>query len=132
MAVLRRDPRHGTSGGAVKFEEPHADHLRGSTDQEDKAGPVAGRSGSTRRMEWRHMPGSRKRKSKRAVVKGGPGLPQLRRGMPAQDSVQEVVDFVSPRGVPYKILKTTEVDSYDPPLRPRKKRGKPRGSSESA
>jgi hypothetical protein len=44
--------------------------------------------------------------------------------MPAQDSVQEVVDFVSPKGVPYKILKTTEVDAYDRPLRVRKKRGK--------
>jgi hypothetical protein len=48
--------------------------------------------------------------------------------MPAPDSIQEVVDFVSPQGVPYKILKTTEVDAYDRPLRVRKKRTK-RGSS---
>jgi hypothetical protein len=46
--------------------------------------------------------------------------------MPAQDSVEEVVDFVSPQGVPYKILKTTEVDGYDPPLQARKKRTNPR------
>jgi hypothetical protein len=48
--------------------------------------------------------------------------------MPAQDSVQEIVDFMSPQGVPYKILKTTEVDAYDPPLRLRKKRTKARHS----
>jgi len=34
--------------------------------------------------------------------------------MPALDNVKEVVDFVSPRGTKYKILKTTEVDAYDP------------------
>ena len=72
------------------------------------------------------MPGSRKRKVKRPAAKSGPGLAQLRRGMPAQDSVQEVVDFISPQGVPYKVLKTTEVDAYDRPLRFRKKRTKPR------
>jgi hypothetical protein len=48
--------------------------------------------------------------------------------MPAQDSVQQVVDFVSPKGVPYKILKTTEQDAYDPPLPAGKKRTKPRVS----
>ncbi len=48
--------------------------------------------------------------------------------MPAQDSIQEVVDFVSPQGVPYKILKTTEMDAYDPPLQARKKTTKPRVS----
>jgi hypothetical protein len=38
--------------------------------------------------------------------------------MPARDGVEEVVNFVSPQGVPYKILKTREVDAYDPPLPP--------------
>jgi hypothetical protein len=42
--------------------------------------------------------------------------------MPALDSVKEVVDFVSPQNVKYKILKTTEMDAYDPPLAPPKKR----------
>jgi hypothetical protein len=46
--------------------------------------------------------------------------------MPAQDSVQEVVDFISPGGVPYKILKTTEMDAYDPLPQAHKKRTKPR------
>jgi hypothetical protein len=70
------------------------------------------------------MPGSRKKKSKPPARKRGSGIPPLRRGMPAQDSVEEVVDFVSPQGVPYKILKTTEVDAYDPPPQTYKKRTK--------
>jgi len=45
--------------------------------------------------------------------------------MPAQDSVQEVVDFVSPQGVPYTILKTTEMDAYDPPAQMSKRREPP-------
>jgi hypothetical protein len=49
---------------------------------------------------------------------------QLRRGMPAADSVRAVVDFVSPQNVKYKILKTTEMDSYDPVSTPRPKRKK--------
>jgi hypothetical protein len=48
--------------------------------------------------------------------------------MPAPDSVQEVVDFVSPKGVPYKILKTNEMDAYDPPPQSGKKRAKPHAS----
>jgi hypothetical protein len=46
--------------------------------------------------------------------------------MPALDKVEEVVDFVSPQNVKYKILKTTETDAYDPvpaPPRKRRKRG---------
>ena len=71
---------------------------------------------------------SRKKKSKRPAGKGSSGLAQLRTGMPAQDSVQEVVDFISPGGVPYKILKTTEMDAYDPLPQAHKKRTKPRYS----
>lgn len=40
-----------------------------------------------------------------------------RAGLPARDSVREVVEFVSPRGKPYRILKTTETDAYDPPVK---------------
>jgi hypothetical protein len=74
------------------------------------------------------MPGSRKNKSKRTAGKQAPGSASYRKGMPARDSVQEIVDFVSPQGVPHKILKTTEIDAYDPPPPPpaRKKRTKPR------
>jgi hypothetical protein len=71
------------------------------------------------------MPGTRKKKSKRPAGKRVRGLSQLATGMPARDSVQEVVDFVSPQGVPYKILKTTEMDAYDPPPQAHKKRAKP-------
>jgi hypothetical protein len=46
--------------------------------------------------------------------------------MPALDSVKKVVDFVSPQKVKYKILKTTEMDAYDPPPKAPKKRGKRR------
>jgi len=63
-----------------------------------------------------------RKKSKRPAVKRSSGIAQLRKGMPAPDSVQEVVDFVSPQGVRYKILKTTEVDAYDPPLPAQKSR----------
>jgi hypothetical protein len=68
------------------------------------------------------MAKSPKRKSKGSVRKRVQDLLQLRRGMPAQNSIKEIVNFVSPQGVKYKILKTTEMDEYD--LRPkvRKKR----------
>jgi hypothetical protein len=71
------------------------------------------------------MPGSRKKKPKRTAGKRDPASVQLRRGMPAPDSVQEVVNFVSPQGVAYKILKTNEMDAYDPPSQTQKKRAKP-------
>ena len=51
-------------------------------------------------------------------------LGQLRRGMPALDSVRAVEEFVSPQNVKYKILKTTEMDAYDPIPKPRPKRKK--------
>ncbi len=68
----------------------------------------------------------RKNRSKKAKQsqKGMPTKPssleenQLRRGMPAVDSVRSVVHFISPQKVKYKILKTTETDAYDPPLPP--------------
>lgn len=46
-------------------------------------------------------------------------IDQTRAGMPAKDSIREVVDHVSPQGVYYRIIKTTETDAYDP----QKKRG---------
>jgi hypothetical protein len=41
--------------------------------------------------------------------------------MPSLDSVTDVVNFVSPQNVKYKILKTTEMDEYDPIPAPPKK-----------
>jgi len=55
------------------------------------------------------------------------GLSQLTPGMPALDSVKKVIDFVSPEEVKYKILKTTEMDAYDPQARHAKNRSKNRG-----
>lgn len=46
---------------------------------------------------------------------------QLRAGMPAIDSVQDVVEAESPGGRKFQILKTTERDAYDPPPKPREK-----------
>ncbi len=37
-------------------------------------------------------------------------------GLPAKDSVREVVTFISPHKKRYLILKTTETDAYDPPM----------------
>jgi hypothetical protein len=53
-----------------------------------------------------------------------PRLSQLAPGIPALDNVQQVVDFKSPKGDKYKILKTTETDAYDPSLEAPKKRGR--------
>jgi hypothetical protein len=72
------------------------------------------------------MPGSKKKKARKAPV----DLPadvreQLSPGMPAKDSVQEVLDFVSPQGVHYPTLRTNEMDAYDPPPKsPKKRRSK--------
>jgi hypothetical protein len=73
------------------------------------------------------MSGSLKRSSKKKVVRARKKLDsplpnQLRVGMPASDSVRKVVDFRSPQGVKYKILKTTETDAYDQLPPPKKKR----------
>ena len=66
-----------------------------------------------------HKPkGKKSRKEKKAQVSAD-AMNQLRPGMPAKDSIREVVDHVSPQGVHYRILKTNEKDAYDP----QKKRG---------
>jgi hypothetical protein len=73
-------------------------------------------------------PVKKKKKSRKPASKAAPaGLPdQLRTGMPAQDSVRKVVDFVSPQGVPFKILKTTEMDAYDEAPKKKRRRKSPR------
>jgi hypothetical protein len=38
--------------------------------------------------------------------------------MPAADGIVAVDDFISPQNVKYKILKTTEMDAYDPVATP--------------
>jgi hypothetical protein len=65
------------------------------------------------------------KKDRRYKGKPLPGLSQLAPGMPALDSIKEVVDFVSPQNVKYKILKTTEMDGYDPVSNQRKKHSRP-------
>ena len=70
------------------------------------------------------MAGSRKKKSRKISSKGSDRpLNQLGPGMPARDSVQEILDFVSPQGVHRKILRTNEMDAYDPVAKAGKKRG---------
>ena len=70
------------------------------------------------------MAASRKKKSRKISSKGRGRLPdQPRTGMPARDSVQEILDFVSPQGVHRKILRTNEMDAYDPVPKAEKKRG---------
>jgi hypothetical protein len=70
------------------------------------------------------MAGSRKKQKKSRKVPGSDRLlDQLRPGMPARDSVREVLDFVSPQGVHRKILRTSEMDAYDPIPKASKKRG---------
>lgn len=68
------------------------------------------------------MPGSKKKAAKAPVYLPADAREQLPRGMPAKDSVQEELDFVSPHGVRYSILRTNEMDAYDPPLKSQKKR----------
>lgn len=53
------------------------------------------------------------------------GLPdQLDTGMPAKDNIRKTVDFISPQGNKYQILKTTESDAYDQIPEPKKRRRK--------
>lgn len=76
------------------------------------------------------MPRSKKKKkSKRATQEpSGSELERLPPGMPAEDSIQQVMEVVSPQNVRYKILRTNEMDAYDPVPEPqeRKPKKKPR------
>jgi len=74
------------------------------------------------------MPGGRKKNSKPPPRKPAASTSQPAKGLPAPENVEEIVDFVSPQGARYKILKTTEADAYDPPMPTPKKRGKSGGS----
>ena len=40
--------------------------------------------------------------------------------MPSKDSVREIVTKVAPTGLRFRILKTSEMDSYDKPRRSKK------------
>ena len=48
--------------------------------------------------------------------------PVVRAGMPSKDSVREIVTKVAPTGLRFRILKTSEMDSYDKPRRSKKER----------
>jgi hypothetical protein len=72
------------------------------------------------------MTGPRKKgpPKKRTKEKSAPA--PLRTGLPDHDSIKASVDFVSPGGVRYTILKTSEMDAYDqPPSRKSRTRKKP-------
>jgi len=70
-----------------------------------------------------------KARAKQSTKKMAPKVArQLRTGMPAADSVREVRTFVSPQGVRYTILKTSERDAYDKPHPlPKSRKGRGRG-----
>jgi len=69
------------------------------------------------------VPKLKKKKARKSATRSAADkLDQLRPGMPAKDSIRKVVDFVSPQNARYKILKTTEMDAYDPVPKPKKKR----------
>jgi hypothetical protein len=69
------------------------------------------------------VPRPQKKKSRpsRQQRQQPPGAAKRRAGLPAPENVREVVDFVSPQKVHYKILRTNETDAYDPPLPPQDK-----------
>ena len=65
---------------------------------------------------------TRKRTTKKKKGKAGkssgvhedlPGV--IRTGMPSKDSVIGETSFESPKGTKYRILRTTEIDTYDIP-----------------
>jgi hypothetical protein len=47
--------------------------------------------------------------------------PAVRVGMPSKDSVRKIVTKVAPTGMRFRILKTSEMDSYDTPRRSKKR-----------
>jgi hypothetical protein len=48
-------------------------------------------------------------------------IPPAGPGLPAKDSIRDVVVFQSPQGVERLILKTTETDTYDRPAAAKKR-----------
>jgi hypothetical protein len=63
------------------------------------------------------MAPTRKRRSASRRQKRQDTVRAPRTGAPAADSVSAVVPFTSPTGRTYRIIKTTELDAYDKPLR---------------
>jgi hypothetical protein len=47
--------------------------------------------------------------------------PVRRAGLPAEDSVREVIEKVAPTGMRFRILRTTEVDAYEKRAAPGKR-----------
>jgi len=52
------------------------------------------------------------------------GSPSPRAGLPDPASVVSEGAFTSPKGVRYRVLRTTETDAYDQPAAPPPKRGR--------
>ena len=51
-----------------------------------------------------------------------PGTRAQRAGMPAKDSVREIITKVAPTGMKFRILKTNEMDAYDRSSRSKKRK----------
>ena len=49
--------------------------------------------------------------------------------MPAQDSVREIIPKVAPTGMKYRILRTTERDTYEQGAPPKTGKGKTKRAS---
>ncbi len=72
------------------------------------------------------MPRTRGKKKKHRAKTGGgtklsPPLNPLRRGMPAQDSITGVKEMKRD-GTIFRIIKTTELDEYEPAARKHRKK----------
>jgi len=59
---------------------------------------------------------------KRALKSRRPQARAERAGMPSKDSIREIVTKVAPTGLRFRILKTTEMDSYDKVSRSKKRK----------
>jgi hypothetical protein len=73
-------------------------------------------TGKKKKPAKKHASGTKKRYYIPSVAN------QLRTGMPAIDSVQNVVQAESPEGHKFEIIRTNERDAYDPPPNPKKKK----------
>jgi hypothetical protein len=65
----------------------------------------------------------RKKKNSPRGIQTHEGMPgTIRTGMPAKDSVVGEDTFESPKGTKYRIIKTTEIDTYDKPAKKKSRR----------
>ncbi len=75
----------------------------------------------SRRKGAAKQPGTRKGAAKQRAPQpkaAAKSTARRRRGLPAPESVEAVIPFTSPKGQKFRILRTNEADSYDPPSAP--------------